>query len=70
MKKLKDNMSIKEDEGAANSTSTISTPTNSTTGIANIDKPVGVIVKRKNLEKLVDALKRYKEKKDRQNVLR
>ena len=65
MKKLKNNMFI-EDEGS----STISSPTNSTTGMDGIDKPMGVVVRRKKLEKLADALKRYKEKKDKQNGLR
>lgn len=67
MNRLKNNTLIEDGEGVANSTSTISTPTNSTTGIANIDKPMGVIVRRRKLEKLADALKRYKEKKDKQN---
>lgn len=60
MKRLKNNM-LNEDEGG------ISTPTNSTSGIASLDKPFGVVVRRRKLDKLSDALKRYKEKKDKQN---
>lgn len=60
MKRLKNNM-LNEDDGG------ISTPTNSTSGIASLDKPFGVVVRRRKLEKLSDALKRYKEKKDKQN---
>lgn len=60
MKRLENNM-LNEDEGA------ISTPTNSTSGIASLEKPMGVIVRRRKLDKLADALKRYKEKKDKQN---
>lgn len=60
MKRLENNM-LNEDEGG------ISTPTNSTSGIASLDKPFGVVVRRRKLEKLSNALKRYKEKKDKQN---
>lgn len=52
---------LNEDDGG------ISTPTNSTSGIASLDKPFGVVVRRRKLDKLSDALKRYKEKKDKQN---
>ena len=60
MKRLENNM-LNEDDGG------ISTPTNSTSGIASLDKPFGVVVRRRKLEKLSNALKRYKEKKDKQN---
>ena len=60
MKRLENNM-LNEEEGG------ISTPTNSTSGIASLDKPFGVVVRRRKLEKLSNALKRYKEKKDKQN---
>lgn len=60
MKKLENNM-LNEDDGG------ISTPTNSTSGIASLDKPFGVVVRRRKLDKLSDALKRYKEKKDKKN---
>ena len=61
MKRLENNM-LNEDDGGG-----ISTPTNSTSGIASLDKPFGVVVRRRKLEKLSNALKRYKEKKDKQN---
>lgn len=60
MKRLENNM-LNEDDGG------ISTPTNSTSGIASLDKPFGVVVRRRKLDKLSNALKRYKEKKDKQN---
>lgn len=60
MKRLENNM-LNEEEGG------ISTPTNSTSGIASLDKPFGVVVRRRKLDKLSNALKRYKEKKDKQN---